>query len=81
VLKKPTEYLTQRYFDALVFTTAPLRHRLAQVGASQVVVGTHHPIPWKQHPVDDAIATDRLSGADKASILGANAAKLPGIAV
>src|SRR6266566_3047535 len=34
--KKPSEYLKQLYFDALVFTPEGLRHLVAQVGASQV---------------------------------------------
>jgi aminocarboxymuconate-semialdehyde decarboxylase len=37
--KKPSEYLRQIYFDALVFTTEALRHLDAEVGASQVVLG------------------------------------------
>jgi aminocarboxymuconate-semialdehyde decarboxylase len=79
--KKPTEYLMQRCSDALAFTPEALRYLVAQVGASQVVVGTDHPIPWEQHPVDHVMATDSLSDADKAAILGGNAAKLLGIAV
>lgn len=43
--KPPTEYLNQLYFDSLVFTPEALRHLVAQVGASQVVVGSDHPIP------------------------------------
>ena len=38
--KKPSEYLNQLYFDAMVFTPEGLRHLVAQVGASQVVLGT-----------------------------------------
>ena len=34
--KKPSEYLNQLYFDAMVFTPEALRHLVAQVGASQV---------------------------------------------
>ena len=79
--KKPTEYLNQLYFDALVFTPEALRHLVAQVGASQVVIGTDHPIPWEQHPVDHIMATKSLSDAQKAAILGGNAAKLLGIKV
>ena len=45
--KKPSEYVSQIYFDALVFTPEALRHLVAQVGASQVVLGTDHPIPWE----------------------------------
>jgi predicted TIM-barrel fold metal-dependent hydrolase len=79
--KKPTEYLNQLYFDALVFTPEALRHLVAQVGASQVVIGTDHPIPWEEHPVDHIMATKGLSDKQKAAILGGNAAKLLGIKV
>ena len=78
--KKPTEYLNQLYFDALVFTPEALRHLVAQVGASQIVLGTDHPIPWEEHPVDHVFATTTLSDKDKAAILGGNAARLFGMA-
>jgi len=74
--KKPTEYLNQIYFDALVFTPEALRHLVAQVGASQVVVGSDHPIPWEEHPVDHVLGTPSLSGAQRAAILGDNARRL-----
>ena len=79
--KKPTEYLNQLYFDALVFTPEALRHLVAQVGASQVVLGSDHPIPWEEHPVDHVFATTALSAKEKAAILGGNAARLFGIKV
>jgi len=74
--KKPTEYLNQIYFDALVFTEEALRHLVAQVGASQVVLGTDHPIPWEEHPVDHVMATTTLSMTQRGAILGGNAARL-----
>jgi predicted TIM-barrel fold metal-dependent hydrolase len=74
--KKPTEYLNQLHFDALVFTPEALRHLVAQVGASQVMLGTDHPIPWEEHPVDHVFATDSLTDAQKVAILGGNAARL-----
>jgi aminocarboxymuconate-semialdehyde decarboxylase len=74
--KKPTEYLNQLFFDALVFTPEALRHLVAQVGASQVVIGTDHPIPWEEHPVDHILNTPSLSSADRAAILGDNARRL-----
>ena len=74
--KRPTEYLNQIYFDALVFTEEALRHLVAQVGASQVVIGTDHPIPWEEHPLDHVMATATLSAAERAAILGGNAARL-----
>ena len=77
--KKPTEYLNQLSFDALVFTPEALRHLVAQVGASQVVLGSDHPIPWEEHPVDHVFATTSLSDDEKIAILGGNAARLFGI--
>ena len=77
--KKPTEYLNQLYFDALVFTPEALRHLVAQVGAGQNVLGSDHPIPWEEHPVDHVLATATLSDEDKAAILGGNAARLFGM--
>ena len=77
--KQPSEYLNQLYFDAMVFTPEGLRHLVAQVGASQIMLGTDHPIPWEQHPVDHVFATTTLSDKQKAAILGGNAARLFGI--
>jgi predicted TIM-barrel fold metal-dependent hydrolase len=80
VLKKaPTEYLNQLYFDDLVFTPEAVRHLAAQVGASQIVMGTDHPIPWEEHPVDLVFATTTLSDDEKIAILGGNAARLFGL--
>jgi aminocarboxymuconate-semialdehyde decarboxylase len=77
--KKPTEYLRQLYFDSLIFTSEALRHLVAEVGASQVVLGTDHPIPWQDKSVDHVLGTESLSDAERAAILGENAAKLLGI--
>ena len=77
--KKPSEYLNQIYFDSLVFTAEALRHLVAQVGVSQIVIGSDHPIPWEEHPVDHIFATATLSDEDKVAILGGNAARLFGM--
>jgi predicted TIM-barrel fold metal-dependent hydrolase len=77
--KKPSEYLNQLHFDALVFSPEALRHLVAQVGASQIMLGTDHPIPWEEHPVDHIFATKTLSDAEKVAILGDNAARLLGV--
>src|SRR5262249_15190893 len=79
--KRPTEYLKQLYFDALVFTPEALRHLAAQVGTSQILLGSDHPCPWEEHPVDHIFATDTLSDDDKIAILGGNAARLFGMKV
>ena len=74
--KKPSEYLRQIYVDSLVFTPEALRHLVAEAGIGQVMIGTDHPIPWEEHPVDMIMNTPTLSPADRDAILGLNAAKL-----
>ena len=78
--KKPTEYLRQLYFDSLVFTSEALRHLAAEVGTSQIVMGTDHPIPWQSRAVDHIVDTPTLSDAERVAILGGNAARLLRIA-
>jgi aminocarboxymuconate-semialdehyde decarboxylase len=79
--KKPTEYLKQIWFDSLIFTPEAIRHLVAQVGASQVVVGSDYPYPWEMAPVDHIFASTSLSDDEKADILGRTAAKLFGMSV
>jgi len=74
--KKPTEYLKQLYFDSLIFTPEALRHLAAQVGTSQIVLGSDYPYPWELHPVDHIFATTSLSDDEKMAILGTTAAKI-----
>jgi aminocarboxymuconate-semialdehyde decarboxylase len=77
--KKPTEYLKQLYYDALIFTPEALRHLVANMGASQIMLGTDYPYPWEDKPVDHVMATPGLSDDDRIAILGATAARLLGI--
>ena len=74
--KKPTEYLKQLYFDALVFTPEALRHLAAQVGTSQLVLGSDFPFPWDKNTVDHILKTPELTDADRVNILGGTAARL-----
>ncbi len=74
--KRPTEYLKQLYFDALVFTPEALRHLAAQVGASQLVMGTDYPFPWTKTSVDHILGTPGFSDAERRAMLGETAAKL-----
>jgi predicted TIM-barrel fold metal-dependent hydrolase len=74
--KQPTEYLKQIYFDSLIFTPEAIRHLAAQVGASQIVLGSDYPYLWQMAPVDHIFACDSLSDDQKADILGRTAAKL-----
>lgn len=79
--KKPTEYLNQLYFDALVFTPEAVRHLAAQVGASQLMMGSDYPYPWELHPVDQIFADSSLTTQQKVAVLSGNAARVLGIKV
>ncbi len=77
--KAPSQYLKQIYFDSLVFTPEAIRHLAAQVGASQIVLGSDYPFPWQLSPVDHIFSSTSLGDDQKADILGRTAAKLLGI--
>ena len=74
--KEPSEYLRQLYYDSMVFTSEGLRHLIAEVGASQIVMGTDYPFPWTTTSVDHILNTPGLSDAERTAILGETAAKL-----
>jgi aminocarboxymuconate-semialdehyde decarboxylase len=74
--KKPTEYLRQMYYDTLVFTSEALRHLAAEVGVSQLVIGTDHPIPWQDKSIDHILKAPGFSDADRRAMLSETAAKL-----
>ena len=74
--KRPTEYLRQLYYDALIFTPEALRHLAANVGSSQIMLGTDYPYPWEDKAVDHILNTPSLSDEERIAILGETAAKL-----
>jgi aminocarboxymuconate-semialdehyde decarboxylase len=74
--KRPSEYLKQLYYDSLVFTPEGLRHLIAEVGASQIVLGTDYPFPWTNTAVDHILNTPGLSDAERVAMLGETAEKL-----
>ena len=77
--KRPTEYVRQMYYDSIVFTPEALRHLAAQVGSSQIVMGTDYPFPWTRTSVDHILQTPELTDAERIAMLGGTAARLLGI--
>ncbi len=74
--KKPSEYLRQLYYNSMVFTPEGLRHLIAEVGVSQIVLGTDYPFPWTTTAVDHILGTPGLSDAERVAMLGGTAEKL-----
>jgi aminocarboxymuconate-semialdehyde decarboxylase len=79
IRKKPTEYMKQMYYDTMLFSPEGVRHLAAEVGASQLMVGTDYPYPWTRTAVEEVLAAPGLSDAERIAILGGTAAALLGI--
>ena len=73
----PSDYLRRIHFDSLVYAPGSLRHLIANVGASQVMVGTDYPYDMGDYDVHGLIgAVTDLDAAGQAALLGANAVRL-----
>jgi aminocarboxymuconate-semialdehyde decarboxylase len=88
VKKKPSEYFkAQLYCDSIVFSTEGLRHLVAEVGASHVLLGSDYPADIDEphmgdaREVDSVLGVPGLSDADQRAILGENAARLLGVKI
>ncbi len=77
IKKKPSAYLERFHFDTITFDRTMLKHMIERYGAERVVLGTDYPYDMgMEHPVDFIGGTPGLSAADKAKIMGGNAARL-----
>jgi aminocarboxymuconate-semialdehyde decarboxylase len=73
--KKPSEYFKKEIFaDTMIFHENGLRNLVAEHGVSQIMYGTDYPYDWPVS-IDFVLNASFLSDADKAAILGGNAAK------
>ena len=78
--RPPSAYLKQIWFDTVVYGPLALRHLADQVGTSQIVMGTDYPFDMGSYRLHELIdAVPGLSTAERAGILGLNAAGLLGI--
>jgi aminocarboxymuconate-semialdehyde decarboxylase len=79
IQKKPSEYLKQIYFDSLVYSPQQLQALIAQVGASQIVIGTDYAFDMGDYDPHELIeSVVGLSEEERAAILGGNAQRLLG---
>jgi len=75
--KLPSEYARRLYYDTCAFGTDALMFAIGAVGASQMLFGTDDPFIGS----DTSHVTQLpMSAADKAAILGGNAARMFGLA-
>jgi aminocarboxymuconate-semialdehyde decarboxylase len=77
MLRKPSEYLKQIWFDNLVYTPEGVRHLINHAGVSQVVVGTDYPFDMGSYDVHALVdSIPGLTQDEKDAILGGNALRL-----
>jgi aminocarboxymuconate-semialdehyde decarboxylase len=80
IRKKPGEYLKQIYFDSLVYSPEQLRALIAQVGATQIVIGTDYAFDMGDYDIHELI--ESLAGIgeeERAMMLGKNAQRILGL--
>ncbi len=77
IRKKPTSYLKKLYFDTVVFTRHQLEYLAGQYGSDHILLGSDYPYDMAESdPVGHVNGAAGLTPADKAAILGKNAARL-----
>jgi aminocarboxymuconate-semialdehyde decarboxylase len=76
IKKKPTSYLRKLYFDTIVFTHHQLEYLAAQWGANHILLGTDYPYDMALPNAVRFVESADLAAADKAAMLGLNAARL-----
>ena len=80
IKQPPTTYLKRLYFDSIVFATHQLEYLVEQYGTDHVLVGTDYPYDMGENdPIGFIESADKLGDAERAAILGLNAARLLGI--
>jgi aminocarboxymuconate-semialdehyde decarboxylase len=80
IKKRPSSYLEKFYFDTITFDRGMLKQLVERFGAEHVLLGTDYPYDMgMEHPVDFIGGAPGISKADKAKIMGSNAARLLGI--
>jgi aminocarboxymuconate-semialdehyde decarboxylase len=74
--KLPSEYLKQLYYDSVLFTPEDIRHLIAVVGASQVVLGTDYAALWNRNPIDGILSVPGLNDEQRIAIFNGTLSRL-----
>jgi aminocarboxymuconate-semialdehyde decarboxylase len=78
----PSDYVRRIWVDTITHSERTLRYIVDTVGADRVVLGSDYPADMGEpYPVDFVESCASLTDAEKAGILGANAAQLLGIEI
>jgi aminocarboxymuconate-semialdehyde decarboxylase len=75
ISRRPSEYLSQLYYDTCLYEPAMLAALVDRVGAERIVMGSDYPV-GEADPIGFVERCDALSDADRAAVLGATAARL-----
>jgi aminocarboxymuconate-semialdehyde decarboxylase len=77
----PSEYLASVYFDTLLYQPEALRYLVRVAGVDRVLMGTDHPytLMADEDPVRTVREIPEVTAADRAKLLGGNAAPLFGL--
>lgn len=81
ITRPPSEYLRHFFYDTVNFDTRALKLAVDFAGASQILAGSDYPHLIGSIPkMKESLAALDVSAADRARILGGNAAALLGVA-
>jgi len=79
--KSPSEYMQENFwYDTCLYNPEMMDYLVKKVGPSRIVCGSDYPV-GDEDPVGYVNRGKGLSSADKAAILGGNAAKLLGLSI
>jgi aminocarboxymuconate-semialdehyde decarboxylase len=76
IRRKPSSYLKKMYFDTIVFEPGQLEYLVETYGSGHILMGTDYPFDMGMYKPVPFVGNARLTAADKAAILGGNAARL-----
>ncbi len=76
IKRPPTSYLKKLHFDTIVFTHHQLEYLVGVYGSDHIILGTDYPYDMALPDAVNFVAGAKLARADKAAILGGNAARL-----